>query len=156
MGRLLQARSRGDPEPLLLLRAAPAVLARPALSLLHHPAGEEVTHASYDRKHRQEYRQKVQLCLDVFETMLSESSFEFDRPLTGMEIECNLVDAEYQPASLEPGSAGLHRRPGLSDRTRRLQHRIQCSHQGLCRADCAELEAEVRASLNAAGDEGQH
>ena len=30
--------------------------------------------------------------------MLSQSSFEFDRPLTGMEIECNLVDADYQPS----------------------------------------------------------
>ena len=40
----------------------------------------------------------MQLCLDVFETMLAQSSFEFDRPLTGMEIECNLVDGDYQPA----------------------------------------------------------
>ncbi|MGI9163989.1 MAG: glutamate--cysteine ligase, partial [Mycobacterium sp.] len=60
--------------------------------------GEEVAHATYSRKERQEYREKVQLCLDVFKTMLAESSFEFDRPLTGMEIECNLVDAAYQPA----------------------------------------------------------
>ena len=60
--------------------------------------GEEVKHASYNRAHRQEYRRKVQLCLDVFETMLAQSSFDFDRPLTGMEIECNLVNADYQPA----------------------------------------------------------
>ena len=56
--------------------------------------GDEVKHASYNREHRQEYRRKVQLCLDVFETMLAQSSFEFDRPMTGMEIECNLVDAD--------------------------------------------------------------
>ena len=60
--------------------------------------GEEVKHTRYSHAHRQEYRQKVQSCLDVFETMLAESSFEFDRPLTGMEIECNLVDGDYQPA----------------------------------------------------------
>ena len=60
--------------------------------------GEEVTQTEYSRAHRREYRRKVQLCLDVFETMLAQSSFEFDRPLTGMEIECNLVDADYQPA----------------------------------------------------------
>lgn len=60
--------------------------------------GDEVTHATYTRAHRQEYRRKVQLCLDVFETMLAQSSFEFDRPLTGMEIECNLVTDDYQPA----------------------------------------------------------
>jgi hypothetical protein len=60
--------------------------------------GEDVKRTTYDRVHRQEYRRKVQLCLDVFETMLSQASFEFDRPLTGMEIECNLVDDDYQPA----------------------------------------------------------
>ena len=60
--------------------------------------GAEVEHTEYSRAHRQEYRRKVQLCLDVFETMLSQASFEFDRPMTGMEIECNLVDGDYQPA----------------------------------------------------------
>ena len=60
--------------------------------------GEEVKQADFSRAHRREYRRKVQLCLDVFETMLAQSSFEFDRPLTGIEIECNLVDGEYQPA----------------------------------------------------------
>jgi hypothetical protein len=60
--------------------------------------GEEVTQTEFSGAHRQEYRRKVQLCLDVFENMLNQASFEFDRPLTGMEIECNLVDNEYQPA----------------------------------------------------------
>ena len=60
--------------------------------------GDEVKQTSYNSAHRLEYRRKVQLCLDVFETMLAESNFEFDRPLTGMEIECNLVDADYLPA----------------------------------------------------------
>ncbi|MBV9353145.1 MAG: glutamate--cysteine ligase, partial [Mycobacterium sp.] len=60
--------------------------------------GEEIKRIVYDRAHRQEYRRKVQLCLDVFETMLAQASFEFERPLTGMEIECNLVDERYQPA----------------------------------------------------------
>lgn len=60
--------------------------------------GEEVTRTTYSREHQREYRRKVRLCLDVFETMLAQTRFEADRPLTGMEIECNLVDADYQPA----------------------------------------------------------
>ena len=60
--------------------------------------GDEVKRTTYERVHRQEYRRKVQLCLDVFETMLAQASFDFERPLTGMEIECNLVDDDYQPA----------------------------------------------------------
>src|SRR3954447_11377908 len=61
--------------------------------------GDEVTQTEYSREHRLQYRRKVQLSLDVFETMLAQSSFDFDRPLTGMEIECNLVDQHYQPAT---------------------------------------------------------
>ena len=60
--------------------------------------GEEVKGATYSGKQRRDYRRKVQLSLEVFETMLAQSSFDFERPLTGMEIECNLVDADYQPA----------------------------------------------------------
>ena len=60
--------------------------------------GEELKHTSFGPGHRRDYRRKVQLCLDVCETMLAKSSFDFEKPLTGMEIECNLVDAEYQPA----------------------------------------------------------
>jgi hypothetical protein len=60
--------------------------------------GDDVTQTTFSRAHRREYRRKVQLSLDVFETMLHESSFEVGTSMTGMEIECNLVDAEYQPA----------------------------------------------------------
>ena len=95
--------------------------------------GEEVKQTDFSRAHRREYRRKVQLCLDVFETMLTQSSFEFERPLTGMEIECNLVDAGYQPAMSNSGSAGLDRRSGLPNRIGRLQHRIQRSAAAVAR-----------------------
>src|SRR5919202_5804469 len=61
--------------------------------------GDEITASSYTREERQRYREKVQLCLDVFERMLSTSTFDADQddPLTGLEVELNLVDAERQP-----------------------------------------------------------
>ena len=59
--------------------------------------GEEVTAQSYTREQRQRYREKVRQDLDVFERMLAQSSFEFERPMTGLEIELNLVDKDYQP-----------------------------------------------------------
>jgi hypothetical protein len=61
--------------------------------------GRDVAAASYTREQRQRYRDKVHQCLDVFEQMLATSSFDFDEPMTGMEIELNLVDAEYRPGS---------------------------------------------------------
>ena len=81
-----------------------------------------------------EYRRKVQLCLDVFETMLAQSSFDFERPLTGMEIECNLVDADYQPAMSNREVLAVDRRSGVPDRIGRLQHRIQRSAAPAARA----------------------
>ena len=99
-----------------------------------HCVGEEVKQTEYSRAHRREYRRKVQLCLDVFETMLAQSSFEFDRPMTGMEIECNLVDADYQPAMSNQRGARVDRRPRVPNRIGRLQHRIQRSAAAVARA----------------------
>ena len=48
--------------------------------------GEEVSAQSYTREQRQRYREKVRQNLDVFERMLSQSHFEFDRPMTGLEL----------------------------------------------------------------------
>ena len=59
--------------------------------------GAEVEAKSYTREERQRYREKVRQDLDVFERMLANSNFEFERPMTGMEIELNLVDDGYQP-----------------------------------------------------------
>ena len=60
--------------------------------------GAEVQSQSYTREERQRYREKVRQNLDVFEKMLNTSSFEFDRPMTGLEIELNLVDARHAAA----------------------------------------------------------
>src|SRR5512135_597248 len=59
--------------------------------------GDEVAATHFTREQRQRYREKVQLCLDVFEQMLGSAHFEAERPLTGLEVELNLVDGGYQP-----------------------------------------------------------
>lgn len=122
--------------------------------------GEEVKRTTYSNAHRREYRRKVGLCLDVFETMLDRSRFDADRPLTGMEIECNLVDAHYQPAM-----SNRHVLQAIADpayQTELGAYNIEfnvpphplAGHTGL------DLEAEVRASLNdaevAAAEQGSH
>jgi hypothetical protein len=112
--------------------------------------GEEVTRTTYNRAHRQEYRRKVQLCLDVFETMLAQSSFEFDRPLTGMEIECHLVDGDYQPAMSNQDVLTAIADPDYQ--TELGAYNIELNVPPRQLAGCAgmELEADVRASLNVA------
>jgi hypothetical protein len=110
--------------------------------------GEEVKRTTYNREHRREYRRKVQLCLDVFETMLAQSRFDSAHPLTGMEIECNLVDADYQPAMSNRyvldaiGDPAFQSELGAYNIEFNVPPRPLPGHTGL------DLEADVRASLN--------
>ena len=112
--------------------------------------GEEITHTEYSRAHRQQYRRKVQLCLDVFETMLARSSFEFDRPLTGLEIECNLVDADYQPAMTNVDVLASIADPAYQTELGAFNIEFNVPPRPLPGRAALELEDEVRASLNAA------
>jgi hypothetical protein len=112
--------------------------------------GEEVKRSAYGHAHRQEYRRKVQLCLDVFETMLAQSSFEFDRPLTGMEIECNLVDADYQPAMSNQHVLAAIADPAYQTELGAYNIEFNVPPRPLAGRTGLELEADVRASLNAA------
>jgi hypothetical protein len=112
--------------------------------------GEEVKRTTYDSAHRQEYRRKVRLSLDVLETMLEQSRFDSDRPLTGMEIECNLVDDDYQPAMSNRlvldaiADPAYQTELGAYNIEFNVPPRPLPGHTGL------DLEAEVRASLNEA------
>ncbi len=122
--------------------------------------GDEVQHTSYSRAQRQQYRRKVQLCLDVFETMLAESSFEFDRPMTGMEIECNLVDAAYQPAMTNQDVLAAIADPAYQTELGAYNIEFNVPPRPLPGRRALKLESEVRASLNAAetkaGTDGAH
>ena len=112
--------------------------------------GEEVQDTEYSRAHRREYRRKVQQCLDVFETMLKQSSFEFERPLTGMEIECNLVDSAYQPAMTNQEVLQAIADPAYQTELGAYNIEFNVPPRRLPGRAALELEAEVRASLNAA------
>jgi gamma-glutamyl:cysteine ligase YbdK (ATP-grasp superfamily) len=122
--------------------------------------GEDVTRTEFSRAHRRDYRRKVQLCLDVFETMLQQSSFEFERPLTGMEIECNLVDGEYQPAMTNSDVLAAIADPAYQTELGAYNIEFNVPPRPLPGRSGLELENEVRASLNAAEtkavDNGAH
>lgn len=110
--------------------------------------GAEVEAKSYTREERQRYREKVRQNLDVFERMLAGSQFEFERPMTGMEIELNLVDDDYQPrfANAEVLAA-------IADadfQTELAQYNIEMNvkPRPLPGDAALELEADLRTSLN--------
>ena len=60
--------------------------------------GEEVAAQEFSRADRTRHREKVRRCLDVFARMLREEAFETDDPMTGLEIELNLVDDVGDPS----------------------------------------------------------
>ena len=60
--------------------------------------GEDVEAQEFSRADRTRYREKVHRCLDTFARMLSEHVFDTDDPMTGLEVELNLVDELGDPA----------------------------------------------------------
>ncbi|HKT02600.1 MAG TPA: glutamate--cysteine ligase [Rugosimonospora sp.] len=60
--------------------------------------GKDVSRAGFTREDRVRYRQKVRRCLDVFALMLHDFRFDADCPMTGLELELNLIDDMSQPA----------------------------------------------------------
>src|SRR5919112_671958 len=62
--------------------------------------GEDVEAQEFSRADRTRYREKVHRCLDVFERMLNEHQFDTDDPMTGLEVELNLNDAETRSSAV--------------------------------------------------------
>jgi hypothetical protein len=60
--------------------------------------GQDVDRTRFSRRERQRYRAKVQRCLEALATMLREHPFAEDDPMTGIEVELNLVDDDLSPA----------------------------------------------------------
>ncbi len=60
--------------------------------------GKEVESREFTRADRTRHRAKVRRNLDVFERMLRDSVFDTDDPMTGLEVELNLIDELGDPA----------------------------------------------------------
>jgi len=104
------------------------------------------------RQDRQQYREKVRRCLDVFARMLTESKFDFERPLTGLEIEFNLVDDEQNPAMRNADVLNAIASDDFQTELGQFNIEINVKPRGLSGSSLAELELELRASLNDADE----
>ena len=122
---------------------------------LSRVVGADVEQARYTREQRQQYREKVRRDLDVFERMLGHSQFEFDRPMTGLEIELNLVNGAN--GDLGPkldNKVVLEQIADPAYQTELARYNIELNvHPRPLPGDAAlELEDDLRASLNHASD----
>ncbi len=110
--------------------------------------GDDISNATFSREQRKAYREKVQRCLDVFERMLVEHTFEFDRPLTGLEIELNLIDASFEPAMANAEVLRAIADPAYQTELGRYNIELNVPPRPLPGNSALELEGLLRNSLD--------
>ena len=110
--------------------------------------GRETSSLSYSREERQRYREKVHQNLDVFARMLAESHFEAERPLTGLEIELNLVDDHAQPAFVNDEVLEAIADPEYQTELAQFNIELNVAPRPLPGDSALQLEEDLRASLN--------
>ncbi len=114
--------------------------------------GADVEQASYTREQRQQYREKVRRDLDVFERMLSHSQFEFDKPMTGLEIELNLVSDDLGPRLNNKKVLEQIADPDYQTELARYNIELNVPPRPLPGDSALQLETHLRTSLNRASE----
>ncbi len=114
--------------------------------------GDEVASRTFTREDRQRYRDKVHRCLDVFARMLAEERFDFDAPMTGLEVELNLIDAQGQPALLNSEVLAQIDDPAFVQELGKFNLEINVPPRSLIGDGALLYEAEMRDQLNTAND----
>ncbi|MGH8776056.1 MAG: glutamate--cysteine ligase [Jiangellaceae bacterium] len=114
--------------------------------------GRDVTHRVFTREERREFREKMRSCLDALARMLRESRFDFERPMTGLEIELNIVDDTGEPANVNARVLDLIADPAFQTELGQFNIEINVAPRRLVDRGVTEFERTVRASLNAADE----
>ena len=122
--------------------------------------GKDVAETVFSREDRTRYRQKVRRCLDVFERMLAQSRFDADRPMTGTEIELNLIDEHGDPAMANARVLKAIANSDFQTELGQFNIEINIPPRRLAGDAATELEQSIRTSLDdaeaRASDEGAH
>jgi hypothetical protein len=114
--------------------------------------GQEVERKEFTREDRTRYREKVRRCLDVFARMLRESRFDVDKPMTGLEVELNLVDEACDPAMKNAEALEAIADPDFVTELGQFNLEINVKPRRLSGGGITSFEEDVRSSLNAADD----
>ncbi len=110
--------------------------------------GEDVDAQEFSRADRTRYREKVHRCLDVFERMLSEDQFHTDNPMTGLEVELNLVDDAGDPALKNAEVLTAIADPSFQTELGQFNIEINVPPAVLREGGLKTFEANLRLSLN--------
>ncbi len=112
--------------------------------------GQEVERREFSREDRTRYREKVRRCLDVFARMLRESRFDVEKPMTGIEVELNLVDEACDPAMKNAEALEAIADPDFVTELGQFNLEINVKPRRLSGGGVSAFENDVRKSLNAA------
>ncbi len=110
--------------------------------------GEEVDAQEFSRADRTRHREKVRRCLDVFERMLRESAFDTDDPMTGLEVELNLVDEHGDPALKNAEALAAIADPAFQTELGQFNIEINVEPAKLRERGLTTFEESLRHSLN--------
>jgi len=110
--------------------------------------GAEVDQTTFTREARKLHRKKVRQGLDVLARMLTESRFDFARPMAGLEIEVNLIDDDLQPAMRNAEVLAAIADPSFQTELGRFNIEVNVAPRPLSGGGFTSFEQSVRKSLN--------
>lgn len=110
--------------------------------------GEEVEQQEFTRADRTLHREKVRRNLDVFARMLREARFDTDDPMTGLELELNLVDDAGDPALKNAEVLEAIANPDFQTELGQFNIEINVAPAKLREGGLLRFEEDLRNSLN--------
>jgi len=117
--------------------------------------GRDIAPMTFSGADRRMYRDKVRRSLDVFARMLGEHAFEVGPAQVGQEIELNLVDSDGAPSMRNADVLDAIADPAWATEVGQFNLEINVPPQQLDGDAIADLELQIRGSLNA-GDARAH
>ncbi|WP_109209806.1 MULTISPECIES: glutamate--cysteine ligase [Microbacterium] len=112
--------------------------------------GEDVPAREFTRADRTRHREKVRRNLDVFARMLREAHFDTDDPLTGLEVELNLIDELGDPALRNSEALQAIADPAFQTELGQFNIEINVPPARLRDGGLSTFEESLRESLNKA------
>jgi hypothetical protein len=110
--------------------------------------GENVAAQEFTGADRTRHREKVRRNLDVFARMLREARFDTDDPMTGLEVELNLIDEVGDPAMRNAEALQAIEDPAFQTELGRFNIEINVPPARLREGGLTTFEETLRASLN--------
>lgn len=112
--------------------------------------GDEVEHQQFSRADRTRHREKVRAGLQALARMLTEDRFEAMTPMSGLEIELNLIDDRFEPAMRNAEALSVLADPRFQTELGRFNLEINVPPRRLEGDGLAAFADTIRAALDSA------